>query len=99
MQKDGRYRPLSELPFILDKNSFFNLCQYFGGLTITIPTLKDLEVFLNALILYKYVDIDGLEFCVAVNKMKNSENNIREIKEHYSNIKNILDSYEFTTRG
>ena len=25
------YRAISELSFILDKKSLFNLCQYFGG--------------------------------------------------------------------
>ena len=33
------YSILSELAYILDKKNLLNLCEYFGGLTIKIPTI------------------------------------------------------------
>ena len=98
MQSDPNYKPLSELPFILDKNNFLNLCQYFGGVTITIPTLKQLELFISGLTLYKYVELDGLDFNDAISKISCERYSIKDVKEHYSNIKEILDTYTFEER-
>ena len=47
------YRVLSELVYILDRDSLLRLCEYFGGNTIQIPTLDDLQVVLYCLLLYE----------------------------------------------
>ena len=51
------YSGVSELAYTLDENNFLNLCEYFGGLTITIPTIKEIRDIVDALLLYQYVDI------------------------------------------
>jgi hypothetical protein len=37
------YSGVSELAYVLDESNFLNLCEYFGGLTITIPTVKEIK--------------------------------------------------------
>ena len=49
LKDDPKYAILSELPFILDKNNLFNLLEYFGGRTITVPTKKELLNIITAL--------------------------------------------------
>ena len=55
------YSTLSELIYILNKDEFLKLCEYFGGLTIKIPTIEELENLVNVLLLYKYINIDNME--------------------------------------
>ena len=66
------YSSISELSYILDKPNLLRLCEYFGGCTITIPTVEELELMLYGLLLYQYVEIDKLEFSDAFALMKNS---------------------------
>ena len=56
------YSTLSELVYILNKDDFLNLCEYFGGTTIKIPTIHELKSLTYALLLYQYVNIDNIEY-------------------------------------
>jgi hypothetical protein len=60
------YSALSELAYILDKENLLKLCEFFGGMTITIPTMQELESIVYSLVLYQYVNIDGMEYNDAV---------------------------------
>lgn len=46
------YSSLSELAYVLDRENMLKLCEYFGGLTIRIPTIDELESILYSLVLY-----------------------------------------------
>ena len=46
------YSTLSELAYIVDKENLLKLCEYFGGTTIHIPTIDELESILYSLLLY-----------------------------------------------
>ena len=52
------YSSLSQLSYILDKDNLLKLCEYFGGTTIRIPTVSELELLLNSLLVYQLVDIE-----------------------------------------
>ena len=56
------YSSLSELAYTLDKDNLLNLCEMFGGQTIRIPTIHELESLIYSLLLYQYVKIDGMEY-------------------------------------
>ena len=49
LKEDPKYSTLSELAYILDKDSLLNLCQYYGGLTITIPTIAEIDRVVNSI--------------------------------------------------
>ena len=55
------YSALSELAYVLDRKNLLNLCEYFGGITIKIPTIDELTELTDALLLYQYVKIDKLK--------------------------------------
>ena len=42
--KKKKYSNISELPIILDRDSFLNLITIYGGKTITIPTMFNLYI-------------------------------------------------------
>ena len=56
------YSALSELAYILDKESLLKLCEFYGGLTIRIPTISELEKILYALLMYQEVDLENKDF-------------------------------------
>lgn len=89
------YSGISELAYVLDEDNFLNLCEYFGGLTLKIPTISELHDIVDALLLYQYVDLDGLSYDSAVNKIGFSSYQKRHIKKIYKNIKQVLKDYKF----
>ncbi len=92
------FSPISELAFVLDKRNLLKLCEYFGGCTITIPTVDELEALVLGLLLYQYVDVDGIEFNDAVKKLS-SMSDIKEAKKAYRAIKDTLSDYEIVKRS
>lgn len=93
------YSSLSELCYILDKKSLVKLCQIFGGLTITIPSLDELEIISYALLLYEYVDVNGIELEEALKVITSPTLSIKQLKDTYYKIKELLKNYDLSSRG
>ena len=87
------YSSLSELAYILDKKNLINLIEYFGGTTITIPTIEELELIIHALLIYKYVHIDNATFDDAMNSIRINDKD--SLIKTYVKISEILDKYNF----
>ncbi len=96
MKNLPEYSVLSELAYILDKQNLLNLCEYFGGLTIEIPTIDELESLLNSLLMYQYIDIEGLSYDEAINKIGFNSFDLRRIKKDYTRLSKILENYSFS---
>lgn len=94
LKDSPHYSTLSELAYVLDKDSLLKFLDYYQGQTITIPTKKDLKEVINALVLYEQVNINGIEFKEALSKL-DSDINIAKIKKIYIHIIEILDNYNF----
>lgn len=90
-----QYSTLSELAYVLDKDSFFKFLECFGGLTITIPTLKDFKLIVYGLMMYQFVNLEKMEFNEALEKLDITEYQSREVKETYLLICDILKEYNF----
>ena len=93
------YSALSELFYILDKDSMIKLCQIFGGVTITVPTIEELELITYALLIYEYVDVNGLNYTDAIKNINNSTLNMKDLKDTYIKIKDVLAKYELSSRS
>ena len=92
------YSTVSELAYVLDKENLLKLCEYFGGITLRIPTIDELENIINSLLIYQYVNIDGCEYKDAVKKIGFDSCDLRRVKKEYTKIVEILDNYSFTRR-
>ena len=94
MKDIPEYSTLSELAYILDKESLFNFLEYYGGTTIKVPTLDEFNQIIRALILYQAVNLEGLDFNKA---FKNNEPEFQnnDTREAYFKIVKILDKYDF----
>lgn len=98
MKNIEEYSVLSEMAYVLDKQNLLNLCEYFGGLTIKIPTIDDLESLLNSLILYQYIEIEGMSYNDAVKKVGFDSYDLRKVKKDYLKLCNILENYSFVRK-
>ena len=90
------YSTLSELAYILDKKNLLQLCEYFGGLTIKIPTITELESIVYSLTLYQYINIEGKTMDEAIKLIGKPANvDISIIKSDYFKIAAIMEEYSF----
>lgn len=92
------YSSISELSYILDKNNLLKLCEYFGGLTIKIPTLDELYSIMNLLLLYQYINIDKIPYEKAIKLIGFKFEDNYKIKSAYSHLCTILNNYDIKTR-
>lgn len=92
------YSTISELAYVLDKQNLLNLCEYFGGITIKVPTIDELESVINSLLVYQYVNIDGYSYDDAIKKIGFDSYQLRKVKKDYNKIVDILDNYSFPKR-
>ena len=69
------YAVLSRLAYVMDKEVLLTLCELFGGMTIKIPTMDDLDKLLTAMSIYSRVDLDK----------EDKEHVFEEITEKYKN--------------
>lgn len=106
LKDDEKYSSLSQLMFVLNKSSVLSLFEYFGGMTITIPTIEDLELILYCLLVYKKVKIDGedLDSTIhtinqfTISEIDNYESHkftFNEIKKAYDKIEKVMEDYDF----
>ena len=85
------YSSLSQLSYILDKESLLKLCTFYGGLTITIPTVEQLKELLDGMLMFQLVDIEHQNFDeVSLQFDKGTVTT-------YLNIKRVLKDYNFNS--
>ena len=91
--------PISELPYLMDMKSMLNLCEYFGGQTIYVPTIDELEAMTYALTLFQLVDIEGQDKEeVSKNISSRISYNFSKIEDMYDKLCEILHDYRFVPR-
>ena len=88
------YSSISELAYVLDGKNLFNFIEYFGGTKLEIPTLEEFKTVFSALLLYQYVNIEGIEYNQAL-KLMDTSTPIRDVKNCYTKLVNILNEYDF----
>jgi len=89
---------LSELVYILDKNSLLKLCEFYGGQTITIPTIEDLEILTYCLIVYNDVEFEKQDFEKVLKKLPVEAHILKQVRAKYAEVARIMDEYEFFQR-
>ena len=88
------YATLSELAYILNKDSLMKLLDYFGGTTITIPTQRELQTVINALLVYQSVKVEKTSLALALSKLGNVDRlQLKEIKTLYNKLCSVLDKF------
>lgn len=95
LKDDEKYSTLSELCYVIDNESFINLLQYFGGKTITFPTIKEFKDLVDALCLYELVNIDQIDYSRALKDLEIDPKRMEQLSAIYNKICDILKKYDF----
>ena len=95
LKDDSKYSTLSELVYILDKDNLFNLLSVFGGLTITIPKIKDLQLIVTGLLIYQLVNLEGKDLTTSIKDVKTGEYTEAELRDVYLKVCEVVSNYEF----
>lgn len=99
MKNIDQYKVISELPYIFDKKTLLKFLNYYGGMTIRIPTISEFKLVINTLLLYEYVNLEHMNMEDVTKSFKaKGINNIGEIKDCYGKLANVLDNYDFNRR-
>ena len=93
----SEYSSLSQLAYILDKENLLKLCQFYGGTTIYVPKIEELEDMLNALLMYQKVDIENMDIEEYLKQLKNKIGNTKYVQKNYGVVKDILKNYNFNS--
>ena len=94
LQDIPEYAVLSELCYLLDGSNLTRLLTYFAGKTITIPTEEEFATMTNALLLYQYINIDGMTLVDAQAKLEDiTPKQLDKITELYLQILPIMRQY------
>lgn len=97
-QKIPEYSAISELAYVLDQKNMLKLCEYFGGQTIKIPTIDQMEDTLYSMLLYQYVDIEKKPLEEALEILHLEKLKERSVLSYYSVLKTTLSNYNFYPR-
>lgn len=74
MHEDDKYKNLSELIFLFDNyKGFKQFIKYYEGMTIEVPSIKELKQALRLLALFQRVKIDKKDFDTAYESLKIKE--------------------------
>ena len=97
LKDSNEYSSLSQLSYILDEENLLKLCEYYGGTTIYIPKIEELEDMLNALLLFQKVDIEKQDFTKCLIILDKKGENTKSIKKNYFVIKEVLKDFSFNS--
>lgn len=99
MRDIPQFSALSELAYVLDEPNLLKLCEYFGGLTIKVPTIDELELLVYTLLIYNDVNIENKDFTKVLNELpENMQCRRSELKQSYVQLCEVLKNYEFSSR-
>ena len=97
-QQVPEYSSISELAYVLDEKNMLRFCEYFGGQTITVPTIDELELTLYAMLLYQYIDVEHIEEEEAMSLLRADKDKSVAVKKCYTKLKKVLSTYTVTAR-
>lgn len=95
LKDSNEYSSLSQLSYILDEENLLKLCEYYGGTTIYIPKIEELEDMLNAMLLFQRVDIEKQDLTKCLTTLDKKGENTKSIKKNYFVIKEVLKDFSF----
>ena len=87
------YSAISELAYVLDKDSLYKLCATFGGATIKIPPLSLLKNMTKALLMVELMQ-KGETFDDAYLKAEVDVRDKTEVIKIVNQLVEILDNYD-----
>ena len=81
---------MSELAYILDKDSFIRFIKYFGGNSVQVPTVEEFRETMQTIMLYQYFKIDNLSWQDALVKANIEKKDTRKFQKALMTFDTVL---------
>lgn len=95
MKDNPEFLTLSELCYIIEGDNLSKFLGYFGGMTVTFPTIEEFNLLTKALLLFQYVNIEDGDFEESLKAIKTEDISEEEIKNMYSKLLEAMNDYDF----
>lgn len=95
LSDNSKYSTISEIPYIIDKDSLFRFLKFYGGHTIAVPTVEELVSTTRLLVAYQQLKVLGRSFKDSL-KCAGIDYNIKDvplIKKRLYEIETIILAY------
>lgn len=99
LKDNPKYSTVSELAFILERESFIKFIKYFGGTTLTVPTLDEFKEVIRLLLLYQAVEIDKMPWRKALEEAGFDLEQSRSAQRKLALLKKALKDYRLGDRN
>ena len=93
MSGDPGYSTISELIYVLDKDSLLKFCKIFGGVTLKVPTLDELKMFTTSLLVFQKMQESGVSFNEACNVLNIDTTLRKDVAKRLYVIEGLVDDY------
>ena len=90
LKENPKYCIMSELAYILDKDSFLRLIKYFGGSSIQVPSVDEWRETVQTIMLYQYFKIDNLSWQDALAKANIEKKDTRKFQKALMTFDEVL---------
>lgn len=84
------YATLSEIAYVLDHDNLTKFLRTFGGASIKVPTIHEMNVVVKALTVYWDVDIDGKGLNASIRENSSIDAPEAEVREAYRSVKETM---------
>lgn len=91
----SEYSVVSELPYILDNDSFIRFLNYYGGKTIKVPTVEEFNNVVNSILVYVTKENDNKTFDEACAEIGVSSKNKGSVLSAVKIVSELLNEYDF----
>lgn len=91
LKDDPKYSTLSELVYLVDRKSFLNLIQYYGGQDIAIPDSEEVILALKTLMLYQYRVVNKLSWSEAIKKAGFNSSESAKARALYITLEQVIE--------
>ena len=95
--EDPKQSSLSQLAYILDMENMLKLCEFFGGTTLKIPTIRELETLIYSLLLFQEVDIEHSDLESSLENIRQKDVDVDSVIDNYYQMKELLKNYTFNS--
>ena len=92
LSNNPKYSVLSELAYLMDKDSLINFLTYYGGKTIEVPTIDKLKSTLRTLILYQKYIVEKIPWDEALKMSGYKRGEEREAERYLTHFRLMLSS-------
>lgn len=89
------YSIISELPYILDSDSFIRFLNYYGGKTIKVPTVDEFNRIVDSILVYSVKENDGKTIEEACTEMGVALKDKASVMQIVTLLGELLSEYDF----